>query len=175
MRIAISGSHATGKSTLVRELADRHRNVTVVEEPYYLLADEGYLFSDPPTADDFEVLLDRSISLVAADRSGDVVFDRAPADYLAYLTAVSRGVSDRGRVVRVAQAMATLDLVVFVPIEEPDRLDVTDSPKLRRRVDGLLREMLVDGGWGFAAPVVEVNGTPQQRAEQVRESWGALR
>lgn len=41
MRVAVSGSHATGKSTLVRELAERLPDFTAIDEPYYLLAEEG--------------------------------------------------------------------------------------------------------------------------------------
>jgi hypothetical protein len=47
----------------------------------------------------------------------------------------------------------TLDLLVFVPIERPDRMGVPDAPKLRRRVDRILHELLVDGGADVALPV----------------------
>jgi deoxyadenosine/deoxycytidine kinase len=41
MRIAISGAHGTGKSTLVEMLAERLPGYAVVEELYQLLLDEG--------------------------------------------------------------------------------------------------------------------------------------
>ena len=88
MRVAVSGSHGTGKSTLVRELAQRLAAFTALDEPYYLLADEGHAFGDPPTSDDFELLFDRSITLLTAPSGADMLFDRCPADYLAYLTAL---------------------------------------------------------------------------------------
>lgn len=167
MRIAISGSHATGKSTLVRELVPHLSGFTAVDEPYYLLADERHAFGDPPTVDDFASLFDRSVSLLTKHQPGSVLFDRSPADYLAYLAALRPGTGMRDQVTEAAHALATLDLVVFVPIERPDRVDVTDAPGLRRRVDGILRDMLVDRAWGFDVPVVEVHGSPEQRAEQV--------
>jgi hypothetical protein len=40
---------------------------------------------------------------------------------------------------------ATLDLFVYVPIERPDRCDGADAPRLRRRVDQILR-VVGDGG-----------------------------
>lgn len=49
MRIAISGSHATGKSTLVDELARQLDGFVAMPELYYQLEDEGYAFADPPT------------------------------------------------------------------------------------------------------------------------------
>lgn len=168
MRIAISGSHATGKSSLVSELTRRLDGFMAIDEPYYLLEAEGQMFGSRPTSDDFELLLERSLSLVAERRPGSVLFDRSPADYLAYLVAISPGAVARDRVADVAAAMATLDLVVFVPIEHPDRVEVSEAPRLRRRVDRILREMLVDGEWAFEVPVVAVHGTREERAEQVR-------
>jgi len=44
MRIAISGSHATGKSTLLHELVTRLHGFTAIDEPYHLLADAGHEF-----------------------------------------------------------------------------------------------------------------------------------
>jgi predicted ATPase len=42
MRIAFSGSHRVGKSTLVDRIAEALPTYTAVEEPYYLLEEEGY-------------------------------------------------------------------------------------------------------------------------------------
>ena len=47
MRIAVSGTHRAGKSTLVRDLADQLRGYRVVDERYRLLEEEGFEFSDP--------------------------------------------------------------------------------------------------------------------------------
>lgn len=103
----------------------------------------------------------------AASRAGDTLFDRSPADYLAYLAAAYPGFVRDEHIAATAAALATLDLVVFVPIERPDRTDVRDAPKLRRRVDRVLREMLVEGAWPFSARVVEVSGSVAQRERQV--------
>lgn len=167
MRIAVSGSHATGKSTLVRELTAGAPDLIAVEEPYYLLAEEGYPFSDPPSVDDFELLIERSLAEMASARSGSVIFDRSPADYLAYLAALQPGVSMADHISSVAGALATLDLLVYVPIEHPDRIETTEAPRLRRRVDAILRDMLVTQAWGLTVPVVEVEGTPAERARQI--------
>jgi len=101
MRIAVSGSHATGKSTLVSELARVLPRYHVVDEPYYVLLDEGHVFASEPAAEDFERQLERAIALVADDSGRDVLFDRCPADYCAYLAAIGpdmlRRVSARHR------------------------------------------------------------------------------
>jgi hypothetical protein len=47
------------------------------DEPYYLLEDEGHAFGTPPTIDDFELLLARSIDLLAARPTGPVILGRS--------------------------------------------------------------------------------------------------
>ncbi|HEY0930137.1 MAG TPA: AAA family ATPase, partial [Gemmatimonas sp.] len=167
MRIAVCGSHGTGKSTLVAELGHRLAGHVVFDEPYYLLEEEGHAFAHPPGAADYELLLERSVTLLQQERSRDAIFDRGPVDYLAYSSALLRGASMPDLVRDTATAMQSLDLVVFVPIEEPDRMSPMDLPKLRRRVDRLLREMVVEQTWGFEVPVLVVRGTIEQRADQV--------
>ena len=56
-------------------------------------------------------------------------------------------------------ATERLDLVVFVLIEEPDRLLFTDTNDkgLRHRVDDELREIVVGGRWGFETETLEVS------------------
>ena len=167
MRIAISGSHATGKSTLVDELARRLDGFVSMPELYYQLEDEGYIFADPPTVDDLDVLFERSLAALTTCSEARVLFDRSPVDYLAYLAAVDPKADVSGHVAAAKHALAAVDLAVFVPIERPDRLAVSDSPRLRRRVDRILREMLIEQSWGFEVPVVEVSGSPEERADRV--------
>jgi len=167
MRIAISGVHATGKSTLVAELAHRLTGYATIDEPFYILEDEGHVFGDPPSAEDFELLFDRSLSLLREVHASNVLFDRSPADYLAYMTALDPALVSADHIEAAATALATLDLVVFVPIERPDRVDVAEAPRLRRRVDRILHEMLVDDSAGFGVRVITVSGTVAQRVEQV--------
>ena len=167
MRIAISGSHATGKSTLVAELAHRLSGYTTIDEPFYILEDEGHVFGDPPSTEDFELLFDRSVSLLQELHASNVLFDRSPADYLAYMTALDPALVSADHIEAATTALATLDLVVFVPIERLDRVEAADAPRLRRRVDRILRDMLLDDSAGFGVRVITVSGTVTQRAEQV--------
>jgi hypothetical protein len=171
MRVAVSGTHATGKSTLIAELARQLPGYEVIDEPYDALADEGHAFTALPSVDDFEVLLDRSIADLQSAAAPNVLFDRCPADYFSYLVALrdanANAASDA--FTRASDAMTRLDLIVFVPIERPDRIEpgIGERRRLRTRVDALLREILVDGGWGLRAPVLEVTGTPAERAGHV--------
>lgn len=86
MRIGVSGPHGTGKSTLVDELCGRLAGHIRVDEPYFVLEEEGREFEFPPSADDYRAQLRRSLRLLTTPSSG-VVFDRTPLDFLAYLSA----------------------------------------------------------------------------------------
>jgi predicted ATPase len=110
MRIAVSGAHGTGKSTLIAELARRLDGYQVVDELYYTLLDEGHVFAERPSAEDFELLLERSLAVVSDSTGPNILFDRCPADYLAYLSVVRRDdtVSLGGRNKRARQVLAHL-------------------------------------------------------------------
>jgi predicted ATPase len=176
MRIAVAGTHAVGKSTLAADLARALPHYRVVEEAYYQLDAEGHLFADPPSLDDFEVQLERSLRCVREEQ-GDVIFDRSPADYVAYMLAhrASERAAPAEWLPQVREAFATLDLIVFVPIERPERIAVPrEETRLRRRVDGLLREALVADGWGLGGEVLTVSGAPGERVTQVIERLVAV-
>lgn len=173
MRIGVSGSHAVGKSALVDALSAAMPAYEVAAEPYEHLIESGYIFGDPPRIDDFAVQMQWSLESVTRTR-GYVIYDRTPADFLAYLTVLQ----ERGRSSEavdywsvVVSALSQLDLIVYVPIEESDRMEVpaAEYPKLRRRVDRMLRRLLVEDELGVAAQVVEVRGSVEARARQVLE------
>ena len=170
MRIAVSGAHRTGKTTLVEELCRVLPAYVAVDEPYHLLEEEGHEFAEMPCLEDFELQLERSIESIAEDEE-DRIFDRCPADLLAYLiTHRDSGGFDVERwLPRVRRAMERLDLIVFVPIEEPDRVTVSepDHAALRRVVDEEIREIVLEDRWEFGVETLEVTGAPRDRVRQV--------
>lgn len=170
MRIAVSGAHRTGKTTLIEELSRALPTYIVVDEPYHLLEEEGHEFPEMPSIEDFELQLERSIQCVD-DSENDQIFDRCPADLLAYL--IAHPDADGSEVdpwlPRARKAMQRLDLVVFVPVEEPDLITVSESEEneLRRQVDEELRDIILDDRWDFGVEAIEVTGTARERARQV--------
>ena len=171
MRIAVSGAHGTGKSTLITDLARNLPGYAVAEESYHALVAEGHAFAAQPSREEFELLLERSCLTLIANDAPNLLLDRCPADYLGYLVAAPGPLSDvLGRwFERVSAAMRTLDLVVFVPIEHPERIDPSaiERPRLRRRADDALREIVVEDTWGFIPDAIEVSGTTEERVNQV--------
>jgi predicted ATPase len=169
MRIAVSGAHRTGKTTLIAALAEALPGWTVVDEPYCQLEDEGYEMEEMPSVEDFERQLERAIEGLEVSE-GDHLFDRCPADIAAYLLTHpdAEGFDLDDWLPRMEAAMAKLDLIVFVPIEEPDRVAIErHEAALRRRVDEELREILCNDRWGFGGEVLEVSGPTTARVRQV--------
>ena len=175
MRIAIAGTHRSGKTTLVEDLSAALPQHLVVEEPYYLLVEEGHDFAEMPSVEDFELQLERSIDLLD-DGEPNVIFDRCPADFLGYLLThtEARAFDLESWLPRVRAAMASLDLVVFLPVEERDRiaLPASEDGELRAQVDEKLKEILLENAFGFEVDVLEATGTPRERVRQVTNVFG---
>ncbi len=170
MRIAVSGTHFSGKSTLVEALSEKLPHYTTVDEPYYLLQEEGHEFAEPPSAEDFELQLERSIENLN-NSPPNVVFDRCPADVLGYLlTLADVDAFDLEEwLPRVQTAISKLDLLVFLPIEKPDRivLPFSQDAEYRQRVDEKLKEIILEDPFDFEVDVLEVTGSLNTRVERV--------
>ena len=170
MRIAVSGAHRTGKSTLVEDLCRSLPGHAMVVEPYRALEEEGHLFAESPSLEDFELQLERSIRSLM-EGTQNLIYDRCPVDFLAYLATHSdrHAFDPEPWAGRIRTAMESLDLVVLVPIEHPDRvhLSAVDRPKWRRRVDDELRALLLDNALDLGVDCLEVRGDAAGRVRQV--------
>lgn len=168
MRVAFSGTHRTGKTTLLEAVHSRMPGYDSVPEPYRLLENEGHESSDPPSAEDFQRQLRRSIE--AIERSSvKTLFDRCPVDFVAYLQALDEACDLEEHLDAIRSSMKRLDLVVVVSLESPDRIDVPahEDKRMRRRVDRLLQALLFDDPYDLEVPTLEVAGTLDQRIVQV--------
>jgi hypothetical protein len=163
MRVGISGTHGTGKTTLAEALCARLPGYVAADEPYYLLEEEGYEFGFPPSPEDYRALLARSRqSLSSPPLLPRVVFDRTPLDYLAYLAAVGADPSQEAGAAALRPAFATLDLLVITAITpETERvLPAAEMPGLRLQMNDALLELVYDNpldAWGDI-PVLELTG-----------------
>jgi hypothetical protein len=170
MRIAISGTHYSGKSSLVDALSEVFPQHTTVEEPYHQLQDEGYEFAELPSLEDFELQLQRSLENLN-ESPPNVIFDRCPADILGYILAHAdvEAFDLTAWLPRVQKAVKKLDLVVLLSIEEPDRivLPVSQDAAYRQRVDEIIREIILDDPFGLDVDVLEVSGSVHMRTNQV--------
>ncbi|WP_276483449.1 ATP-binding protein [Paraflavitalea pollutisoli] len=164
MRIAITGAHGVGKTSLAERLQASLTGYDYVQEPFYDLEERGYVFAEEPTVDDFLVQLERSFKLLAKPEP-NVIYDRCPLDLLAYIQALQGDDIVRQYYSRMEAAMAGIDLLVVVPIESPDRIKLPkeELPQLREDVNDILMEWLPD----LVIDVMEVKGSLAEREQQV--------
>ena len=170
MRVGVSGTHGTGKTTLVRELCGHLAGHVPVDEPYYLLEEEGYEFAFPPSRDDYRAQLRCSLRLLRA-AAPRVVFDRTPLDFLAYLAALGASVEDEADPSVLRSALASLDVLIVTPVtaETERALPRPDLPQLRETMNGALLDLLSSDpleAWGDVR-VIELGGPLDRRLEAV--------
>jgi hypothetical protein len=193
MRIAVSGSHSLGKSTVVNDWVARHPNFTREEEPYRALGLHGpyqILFRDASTRLHNGIQLYYNISRVHryATSADDVIFDRAPVDYLAY----SQYTADSGctdiddafvasMVPAVTESLDHLDILAFVPksdawpVEmEADGIRPIDHD-YRDAVDAIFPQTYREGRYGVMQGekrprLIELVGSREQRLEQLGQA-----
>ena len=183
MHIAVSGTHGVGKTTLVDDFVGAQPDFISVPEPYWLLAEDGMAFADGPSSEDLQLQLERSCALIlSAQPDEKVIFDRCPLDFLAYLDVVSADEGfewePSGKLLGlIDRALDALDLVVFVPLRQPDDIAVTiEYPKLRSRVDTRLKAIIRQDDLGLMqnkSRVLEVFGTRDERLQRILARMGA--
>lgn len=167
MRIAVSGTHCCGKSTLIAEFLNTHADFAQEPEPYTVLVEDyGEEFSVEPCDEDFFRQLEFNVGRLRHYKRGDrVIFERCPFDFLAYLMALN------SHLVSAAAAMARdairyLDLVVFLPLDGTE-VSEDEYPKLRRAVDKRLKSFFAD----LNCPVViEAEGPTAQRLQMIHNA-----
>jgi predicted ATPase len=171
MRVGISGTHGTGKTTLAEALCARLPGHVMADEPYYLLEEEGYEFGFPPSLEDYRVLLARSVRSLGSALQSGIVFDRTPLDYLAYLATTGADPSDEASAVPLRSAFASLDLLVITLItpETEQVLPTAEMPWLRSQMNDALVELARDdplNAWE-GVPVLELDGPLDGRLSAV--------
>jgi hypothetical protein len=177
MRVGISGTHGTGKTTLAAALCARLPGHAVADEPYYLLEEQGYEFGFPPSPEDYRALLACSLhSLTASPPLPGVVFDRTPLDYLAYLAATGADPVAEADPAALRLAFARLGLLVITPITaETERvLPAAELPGLRTQMNDALLELVYDdplNAWEHV-PVLELTGPLGRRVDAVLAALG---
>jgi len=166
MRIAVSGTHGVGKSTLIDAFLRRHPEFVHEPEPYTVMVEDmGEEFSAEPSVEDFRRQLDFNIQRLSQHTPGEnVIYERCPVDFLAYIHALDRKGAE-ALLERVSDAMQHLDLIVYLPLDE--RTGEPEFPKLQRAVDHRLSSTFRDDEFGIVsstnAIIVEAEGSIDHR------------
>jgi predicted ATPase len=176
MRIAVSGTHGVGKTTLIDEFLRTHPAFTHEPEPYTVMVEDfGEEFSDDPNVEDFRRQLEFNIDRIRQHAPGEnVIYERCPIDFLAYIDALENG-SVEALLGPVSKAMQNLDLIVYLPLDR-DQILESEYPKLQKAVDRRLNTMLLDDELGvIRVHVVEVKGSTAQRLRVVESAMQSLK
>ena len=193
MRIAISGSHSLGKSTVVNDWVAKHPGFTREEEPYRALSLHGpyeILFRDQSTKLHNGIQLYYNISRVHryCASSDDVIFDRAPVDYIAYSQyTANQGSSDiddafvESMIPAVRESLDRLDILAFVPKSQEWPVEMqadgirSIDHEYRDEVDTIFKQIYREGRFGVMPQnnpphFVELFGARQQRLDQLQKA-----
>lgn len=173
MRIAVSGTHCSGKSTLIHDFLATHSEYTHEPEPYESLEALGETFTDELTIDDAYRQLEFSVERWSSfERDANVIAERCPLDFVAYLQALV----DLGRAARdcelmdaavelTAGAMANVELLL---VTSPDAVRVPDDedPELREAMHECLLDLITTDPYSLLGNtrVVELRHFPSSRS-----------
>jgi len=182
-RLAVSGSHGTGKSTLIAAFVDLRPEFRYEPEAYEALADDIALTaSEGPSPEGLQSLLDYTIAAISGHGpEASVVFERSPVDYLAY-AAASRDAWTApvareflaAAVPAVRSSLRHLDLIALLPVSHAIGARPEEGERFRKRVDDWLRRALIDDDFDLfderdLPRVVELSPLPaRQIAELMR-------
>ena len=198
MRIAVSGSHSLGKSTVVNDWVERHPHFKREEEPYRALGLHGpyeILFRDASTKLHNGIQLYYNIGRVHryGDSSDEVIFDRSPVDYVAYsqYTADQRStdIDDafvESMVPAIRESLDHLDILAFVPKSEEWPVEMEEDgirpldQAYRDEVDLIFKQIYREGRFGVISPssgplLIELMGPPEQRLNQLQAAIDSLK
>ncbi|BDZ65405.1 AAA family ATPase [Agromyces mangrovi Wang et al. 2018] len=178
LRVVVSGTHASGKTTLIDDFVDAHPGIGRWGDPYELVDDA---FDAPDAAAFAEQLALSAHRLLHDDESGTVIAERGPIDFLAYLAALvelgraAAGSLDRARA-RTAEAMQRVDLLVVLPLPFRDDLPVAadEDPELRAAMNDALLDLVDDPALVGDARVVEVSGDRDARLAALESAVASL-
>jgi len=180
MRIAVSGTHCSGKTTLVEDFLLRHPLYEHEPEPYEWLTEiRGADFSADLTAADVWQQLEISVERLSLHGPGsNVIAERSPLDFLAYLDALrTLGREDSSRMLDSARELASrgmehVDLLVVLPLNDDIEAPDDEDPELRDAMNSCLLELLegeFDRGNGRLAEIV---GTRERRLAALEAAIG---
>ncbi|WP_170951802.1 ATP-binding protein [Synechococcus sp. GEYO] len=192
MRIAISGSHSLGKSTLVWDWIKRHPQYTREEEPFRALYGEMYDIRFRQECnrlhDGIQMYYNASRVSLYSSINDCVIFDRAPIDYIAYSQyTADKQITDidnafvEAMVPRVIERLQRLDLVVFVPMTDRWSVDMEDDGirpvdlPYRAEVDAIFKQIYRDKRFSVMpdknrSKLIELWGSREQRLDRLEQA-----
>ncbi|RNL62943.1 hypothetical protein EFK50_14560 [Nocardioides marmoriginsengisoli] len=174
MIIVVSGTHASGKSSLIDAFASAHPDVEVLPDPIEVLGE----YRTDAGAGVFYQQLEVAAARLTGNLVGPVIVERGPWDFLAYLEALDqlgRPVPSSDHLRRgaelCAEAAQHLDLLVLLRLDSGSPITVPEDedPELREAMDQILVEIVDDADLTGGAEVVELSGDLEVRVAALEQ------
>lgn len=153
MRIAVAGTHCSGKSTLIADFLAAHPEFAHEPEPYEWTGDA-----------DFQRQLEVSVERLSQYPPGArVIAERSPLDFVAYLLA--EGEPHEEAMELATEGMAHVDLLVVLPLD--GSIDCPDDEDLALR--DAMNERLLELVEDVDVRVVELHGSRAARLRALEQ------
>jgi AAA domain len=161
MRIAVSGTHCSGKSTLIEDFLAIHPDYEHEPEPYVWLDERTAV----PDIDGFHRQLEISVERWRTHAPGArVIGERGPIDFVCYIAALQGDVDSAMEL--AAAGMAHIDLLVVLPLSEADGIEAPEEEdlELREAMNEQLLELIAGANDLLRGiRIVELAGPPRAR------------
>jgi len=163
IKIAVMGSHGTGKTTLAKALAEKLGFTYIYDLTREEAVKKGFTINEQTPPEVQLWLLIRQWELEATTRGGWVA-DKSSFDYLVYGDLILKDEIVKKIIRWFVQRNARYDFVFYLPIEFPMEEDGLRSvdPKFREEIDHLLRTCLDE----FSVPYIILSGSVEERVEK---------
>jgi predicted ATPase len=189
MKIAVSGTHCTGKSTFINDFLKTWKNYETPKQSYRdVIKEKNLLHSKEGTEESQRLILDALCDqLQQYSKSDNVILDRCVLDNLAYSSwlnlnnKVSEKFLDECRLI-VRESLKLLDIIFFIPLTrvapvefEKDELR-EDDLIYRQEIDNIFKVFVQSYHQGDgrvfakddAPPIIEIFGNPEERIKMVQ-------
>ncbi|MDP7255155.1 MAG: AAA family ATPase [Planctomycetota bacterium] len=170
LRVAVSGAHGVGKTTLVNEvhriLKAEGMSVEVALEPYQMLRDE---FQRRGKEALYQGLLVEHFERLTRYECACCLYDRTLLDFLAYTIVDPEPVLSVSELIEILLPcyLEVFQLHLYLPVEfsleEAGRKPEEDDKQ--SRIDRCIRKAIAH----FEVPIHEVRGSTEERAQQTLE------
>jgi len=182
MRIAVSGTHYMGKSTLIDDFIKQHPEYSKEVEAYYAIQDNIDMESAlEPTFESLIEQLDYNIEKIEQYSAEDnIIFDRCPIDYIAYAMCIAEqdavNIQDTevaDKFTEIKRALNNLDFIFFLPITKKHLIEYTEeNPAYRTKADfffkSIYRDDMLDIFPSYNHPkIIEIYGFPSERIKKI--------
>ena len=171
MKIAIAGSHGTGKSTLAKTLTVRLNFRYIPDIVREEAAPKGFVINEntPPEVQLWLVMRQWELERTTPE---SWVTDKNLFDYLVYGDIVLRDETIKKIIREIVKHNAKYDFVFYLPIEFPMELDGLRSSDLgfQKEVDARYRKTLEE----FRVKYTTLSGSVEERINQVLKRLGDI-